>query len=150
MDSFAVVTQGFLREALRVACFPGSFGPGVTVGMQRHSLDAQTVAPLFELRRAVTGPHTLEIGKQPTGVRTATQHNFDFFSEMDESQTASLLAGITDDSIFPVNLVTIQIGHIVLGAAQPPAPFINIPPLSILLPAINPLILLPGDDTFEP
>src|SRR5258708_12985669 len=109
MDSFAVVTQGFLREALRVACFPGSFGPGVTVGMQGHSLDAQTVAPLFELRRAVTGPYTLEIGKQPTGVRTATQHNFDFLPEMDESQPTSLLPAITHHSIFPTNLFTIPI-----------------------------------------
>ena len=66
MHCLAVVTEGFLSEPLGIPALFGTFGPSVAIGMERDACDAQTKAPLLELRRAVARPDAMEIGEQQT------------------------------------------------------------------------------------
>ena len=64
MGGFAVVPEGFLGEALRVAASAGAFRPRVAVGMERHPLDVQGTGPLHELGRPVPGPNRSQVGEE--------------------------------------------------------------------------------------
>src|SRR5439155_1994015 len=50
VDGFAVMTQGFLSEPFRVAALFGTFGPRVTVTMERDTL--HPCAPASPLKEA--------------------------------------------------------------------------------------------------
>ena len=54
------------NKILELAARARPFGPSVTIGMKRDARDAETKAPLFELRCAVARPDAMEIGEQQT------------------------------------------------------------------------------------
>jgi hypothetical protein len=54
MHGLAIVPKGLLRKPLPVTASLGSLRPGVTVGVQRHTFDAESLAPLLELSSAIT------------------------------------------------------------------------------------------------
>jgi hypothetical protein len=64
LNDWSNMPQRLLREPLRVAAFQSAFRPRITVGVQRHALDFQSIAPLPELRRPIPGAHGAKVRKQ--------------------------------------------------------------------------------------
>jgi len=148
MHRLAVVAQRLLCKPLRVAALLGAFGPGITVGMQRHTLDTKPPATLLELSRTVATPDGLQVGKQRAGVWQTAKNRLDLFAKVDHRETAGLLACVGDGSVAPINILRFQVGDVSLRAAEMPAQLVKAPPLRILFALQDELMLLDGDRSF--
>jgi len=120
MDRLTVVPQSLLREAFGVAGNPCPFSPRVPIGMKRDTFDSKAVAPLFELGRPVARSHSLEIREQQTGVWAAAKYRCDLFSEVNKRQTARLFSSVTNDRVFPVDMLRLQARNVRLRPAEVP------------------------------
>lgn len=61
VDSFRVVAEGLLGEALRIAASQGTLRPGVAVGVEGYAFYVQAFAALLEFGGAVAGANRAEV-----------------------------------------------------------------------------------------
>jgi hypothetical protein len=103
VNGLAVVSEGFLCKPLWVTADFSPLRPCVTVRVQRHALDTQSIASLLEFRGAVATANGLQIGKQWAGCRHLPQDGFNFRAKMNHGQTAGFLPVVSDGLVGPVN-----------------------------------------------
>ena len=105
MHGLAVVPERLLGEPFRVAALLGALRPCVAVGVKGHTFDAKAHAALFEFRGTIATADGLEMGEQRAFCRQAAQDGFDVGAKMNHGKTASLLAGVGDGLIEPINVL---------------------------------------------
>jgi len=69
----AVVTEGPLGKPLWIAAFRRTLGPGITIGVERDTVDPEPNTALLKLRRPISRTHPSKIGKQGTRLRQRTK-----------------------------------------------------------------------------
>lgn len=152
MDGLGVVPQSLLREAHRETALARPFRPRIAIAMQGNTVDAQALAPLLELRRAVPGPHGAQVRKQGAGRRATAQNRRHVLAEMDDcglDPAAGLVVQfvpvVADGAVTPVHIFGMEVGDVRLASGQVPAQFIEIPAFRILLAGQDQLVFRAGD-----
>src|ERR1700722_15310120 len=125
MHGFAVVSESFLREPLRVAARLGPLRPRIPIRVKGDAFDAQPLTTLLELRGAVAGANGCEIRKQRAGYVQATQNRLNIRSEVHHGEASGLLAGVGDGLVGPINVFRLEIRNVGLRATEMPAQFIE-------------------------
>src|SRR5205823_10466129 len=136
MDGLAIVPERFLGEPFWVAAFSRALRPCVTIRVQTDTANPETLTTLFELGRPIPGTNLLHVGKQRTTDRQPPQDFRDFIPEMNNGQTASLLARIANCLLLPIDGFGIEIGNVALGTAQVPAKIVETSAFGVLF-AVN-------------
>ena len=131
MHGFAVVTESFLREPLRVAARLRPLHPSIAIGVQRNPIDSQPQTALMKLRGAVATANGLQVGKQRAGCRHLPQEGFNVRAEMNHGKTACFLPVVSDGLVEPVNVLRLEIGDVGLRTAKMPAQFVEPAPLRV-------------------
>ena len=103
MDGLTVVTEGFLREALRITALPRPLRPSVTIRVQADSVNAQPFATLLELRGPIAGPDGSEVGEERAAGRQRAEDFLHFIPEAQQRYRFRFLARETDDPLRPVH-----------------------------------------------
>ena len=95
--------------------------------MERHALNAQTLAALFEFRRAICRSNRAEIWKQRTLCRQTFQYGRALGAELDQRrfnvrvfQTIELFSVVANCPIAPIDVLRLEIGNVRLRSAQKP------------------------------
>jgi hypothetical protein len=99
--------------------------------VQRHALDAQSIASLLEFRGAVATANGLQVGKQRAGCRHLPQDGLNVRAKMNHGKTAGFLPGVSDGLVRPVNVLRLEIGDVGLRTAEMPAQFVEPAPLRV-------------------
>jgi len=116
--------------------------------VQTDANDSKPVATLFELGRAIAGTDASQVRKEWASLWEASQDFRDFLSKVNNGQGSSLCAGIRNGLILPINVLSTQVGHVALRAAQVPAKFVEAFPFRILLAFDAQAMFRKRDSTF--
>ncbi len=135
------------RSTPRLAGRLGSSGPGVSVGLQSHSLDPKARASLLELRGAVFAVHSYQIREQRALVWQLTKDPRCSRSEMDNGRlkgfpVAKLPPEVALGLVPPIHVLTLEHVDVALLAPEIPAQLVKKLPLRVELISDDPLVFL--------
>ena len=145
MHCFAIVAEGLLGEALRVAAATSPFRPRVAVGMERDPLDIQSTGALHEFSGSVAGPNGAQIGEQRPVFGQSAQDRLNELVEADQRVFAGLLALVADHPLGPVDVLGPEKRDIGLRRADVPGQFVKCLPLRVGLGGEDLLVLIEGN-----
>jgi len=145
VNGFGVVAQGLLREPLRVTALECALGPGISVRVQRHTVNVQPLTTLPEFCRAVAGANGAQIWKERSSLRTTTKDHSDFISEANQSGfdaveivVSQFLPSVGNGSSWPVDVFSKEESSVALRGTGVPEEFVEIAALVIVRPGAVP------------
>ena len=152
MDRPAPVPQGLLGLAPRVACLPCALRPRVSVIMQSHAFDLQSLAALLELGRAICRPDGPQIREQGPGSGQGTKDGRAFVAKRDERRLdvglvkrCEFPAVIANRPVIPIGVLGFEICNIRLGTTQIPAELVKCAALGVALTGDDLVVLFARD-----
>src|SRR6185437_6381130 len=132
MHGLGILPEHALRVALGIAGLGRAFRPAIAVRMQRDVFDAEPITALAKLSGAVRFANGNKIREERPRARTAQNHLPRLRPDAHAAEIAGFFSRVGKGVALIINVLSVQMCDVGLGAAEMPAQLVKIAALIVM------------------